>query len=104
MDPWIVSRVCQMMFAPRDNNSGSTAWYLMRVICMRSPSGHASVVGNGGCCAGRLLFIVNGCFEAADTFSDSFPEFRKLFRSEDQQGNSDDYQQMHGLKQSFKHI
>jgi hypothetical protein len=53
---------------------------------MRSPSGHASVVGNGGCCcAGRLLFIVNGCFEAADTFSDSFPEFRKLFRSEDQQ-------------------
>jgi hypothetical protein len=42
-------------------------------------------------CAGRLLFIVNGCFEAADTFSDSFPEFRKLIRSEDQQGNSDDY-------------
>lgn len=39
---------------------------------MRSPSGHASVVGNGGgCCAGRLLFIVNGCFEAADTFYDS---------------------------------
>lgn len=32
--------------------------------------------------------MVNGCFEAADTFSDSFPEFRKLFRSEDEQGNS----------------
>jgi len=65
---------------------------LMELICMRSPSGHASVLGDGGCCcACRLLFIVNGCFEAADTFSDSFPEFRKLFRSEDQQGNSDDY-------------
>ena len=32
---------------------------------MRLSSGHDSVVGNaGGCCAGRLLFIVNGCFEA----------------------------------------
>jgi hypothetical protein len=36
---------------------------------MRSPSGQASVVGNGGCCcAGRLLFMVNGCFEAARTW------------------------------------
>jgi hypothetical protein len=33
---------------------------------------------------------LNGCFEAADTFSDSFSEFRKLFWSEDEQGNSDD--------------
>jgi hypothetical protein len=30
MDPWIVSRVCQMMFGPRDDNSGSAAWYLMK--------------------------------------------------------------------------
>jgi hypothetical protein len=34
---------------------------------MRSPSGQASVVGNVVVLAGavRLLFIVNGCFEAA---------------------------------------
>src|SRR5262249_54093584 len=51
----------------------------------------ASVVGNGRCWrAGWLLFIVNGCFEATNTFSESFSEFRKLFWSEDEQGNSDD--------------
>jgi len=41
--------------------------------------------------------------QATDTFSDSFAQFRKLLRSEDEQSNSKDYQQMHGLKNSFKH-
>jgi hypothetical protein len=91
MDPWIVSHVCQMMFAPRDNNSGPAGWYLIESDLLQSPSGHASVVNNGGCCcAGRLPFIANGCFEATDAFSDSFSEFRELFWSEDEQGNSDD--------------
>jgi hypothetical protein len=76
---------------PRDNNSGPAAWYLIESDLLRLPSGHASVVNNGGCCcAGRLPFIANGCFEATDAFSDSFSEFRKLFWSEDEQGNSDD--------------
>src|SRR5712692_5932616 len=70
-----------------------------------SPLGQALVVGNGGCCCtGRLLFIFHGCLEAADALSDSFAKFRKLFRPEHEQGNSENDQQMHGLKQSFKHI
>src|SRR5712691_2393352 len=70
-----------------------------------SPLGYALVVGNGGCCAGRLLFVsFHGCLEAADALSDSFAKFGELFRPEHKQGNSENNQQMHGLKQSFKHI
>jgi len=69
-----------------------------------SPLGQALVVGNGGCCAGRLLFIFNSYLEAADALSNSFAKFRKLFGPEHEQGNSENNQQMHGLKQSFKHI
>src|SRR6266852_886173 len=68
-----------------------------------SPLGQALVVGNGGCCAGRLLFIFNSYLEAADALSNSFAKFRKLFGPEHEQGNSENNQQMHGLKQSFKH-
>src|SRR5712692_9926361 len=69
-----------------------------------SPLGYALVVGNGDCCAGRLLFVsFHGCLEAADALSDSFTKFGELFGPEHKQGNSENNQQMHGLKQSFKH-
>lgn len=42
-------------------------------------------------------------FEAADAVSYSFAELGKLFGSEDEQSDPENYQQMHGLKQSFKH-
>jgi len=50
-----------------------------------------------------LLIAVHDCLETADPLSDSFAKFRKLFRPEHQQGNSENNQQMHGLKQSFNH-
>jgi len=69
-----------------------------------SPRGYALVVGNGGCCAGRLLFVsFHGCLEAADALSDSFTKFGEFLGPEHKQGNSENNQQMHGLKQSFKH-
>src|SRR5713101_8823700 len=68
------------------------------------PLGYALVVGNGGCCAGRLLFVsFHGCLEAADALSDSFAKFGELFWPEHKQGNSENDQQMRGLKQSFNH-
>src|SRR5207253_2983844 len=52
-------------------------------------------VGLKFCCQLRL--------EAADAFSESLAEFGKLLRSEHKQSNSEDNQQVHRLKQSFKH-
>src|SRR2546425_10941027 len=69
-----------------------------------SPLGQALVVGNRGCCAVWLLFVFHNCLEAADALSDSFTKFGELFGPEHKQGNSENNQQMHGLKQSFKHI
>jgi hypothetical protein len=51
----------------------------------------------------RVRLIFHCGFEAANSISDSFAEFRQLLRSEDEQSNSENYQQMRGLKQSFKH-
>src|SRR5713101_9453012 len=68
-----------------------------------SPLGQALVVGNRGCCAVWLLFVFHSCLEAADALSDSFAKFGKLFGPEHKQGNSENDQQMHRLKQSFKH-
>jgi len=69
-----------------------------------SPLGYTLFAGNAGCCAAGLLFAgLHGCLEAADALSDSFAKFRKLFWSEHKQRNPENNQQMHGLKQSFKH-
>src|SRR4029077_17615172 len=69
-----------------------------------SPLGDALFTSNGGCCAGGLLFVsFHGCLEATDALSDSLAEFGKFFGAEHEQGNAENHQQMHGLKQSFKH-
>src|SRR5262249_22959126 len=53
---------------------------------------------------GLLFFIgLHGRLEAADALADSFAQFRQLLGSEHEQGNSKNNQQMHRLKQSFKH-
>jgi hypothetical protein len=54
-------------------------------------------------CAVRGLVLFHRGLEAADAFSDSLAEFGKLLRSEHKQSNSEDNQQVHRLKQSFKH-
>src|SRR5712692_4961345 len=60
----------------------------------------------GGAFVGRalLVFVFHCGFETANTFSDSFAEFRKLLRAEHEQSDSEDHQQMHGLKKSFEHF
>src|SRR5438270_1310183 len=70
-----------------------------------SPPSYALVVGNGGCCCADRLLVVSfhGCLKAADALSNSFTEVGELFGSEHEQGNSENNQQMHRLKQSFKH-
>jgi hypothetical protein len=69
-----------------------------------SPLGYALVVGTGGCWAGRMLLVgFHGCLEASDALSDSFTKFGEFFGPEHKQGNSENNQQMHRLKQSFKH-
>jgi len=69
-----------------------------------SPLGYALVVGNGSRCAGRLLFVsFHSCLESPDSLSNSFTKVGELFGPEHEQRNSENHQQMHGLKQSFKH-
>src|ERR1019366_5162387 len=46
-----------------------------------------SLVLDGGAFLGRVLMVFHSGFEAANTVSDSFAEFRKLFRPEHEQGN-----------------
>src|SRR5229473_5354579 len=53
---------------------------------------------------GGILVLFHRRFETTDTFSDSFAQLGKLLRSEHEQGNSKDYQQMCGMQESFKHI
>jgi hypothetical protein len=63
------------------------------------------LIGDGGYgWFGRAFFVSPDCFfETPNTFSNSFSKLRKLFGAEDKQRDPDNYQQMHGLKQSFKH-
>jgi hypothetical protein len=64
----------------------------------------ALIVSGDRYCGGWLCLLgFHRCLEAADTLSDSFAEFGQLFGAEDEQGNSEDNQQVHGLEQSFKH-
>jgi hypothetical protein len=53
---------------------------------------------------GRLRFFLgrHGGFEATDAFAQSFAEFRKLFGAEYKQGDSENHEHVHRLKQSFK--
>jgi hypothetical protein len=68
-----------------------------------SPLAYFLIAGTGYGC-GRAFFVSSdGCFETPNTFSNSFAKLRKFLGPEDKQCDSDNYQQMHGLKQSFKH-
>jgi hypothetical protein len=49
----------------------------------------------------RVLFHCR--LETADTFSEAFAQLGKLLRSEHEQSNSKDYQEMRRLQQSFQH-
>src|SRR5216683_3791921 len=63
------------------------------------------LVLGGGVFLGRVLMVFHcHCgFETAYAVSDSFAEFGKLFGSEYEQSDPKNYQQMHGLKESFEH-
>jgi hypothetical protein len=50
-----------------------------------------------------LFFLLHCVLESADAVSDSLAEFGEFPGSEDEQSDPENYQQMHGLKQSFKH-
>jgi hypothetical protein len=52
---------------------------------------------------GRSFFFGrHGGFEASDALAQSFAEFGKLLGAEYEQGDSENYQHVHWLKQSFK--
>jgi hypothetical protein len=44
------------------------------------------------------------CLEFPDAFAKAFVQLGKPLRTKEQQTNTQDYQQMHGLKQTFKHF
>src|SRR5215469_10102714 len=68
------------------------------------PLGQILIIGDACCCDGRLFFLgFHGRLEAADALSDSFAQLGQLLGTEYKQSNSEDNQQMHRLKQSFKH-
>jgi len=52
---------------------------------------------------GSIRVPFNRRLETADTFSESFAQLGKLLRSEHEQSNSKDYQEMRRLQQSFQH-
>ena len=60
------------------------------------------MIGDGGFVATVHVFFRRRP-ETMDSFSNSFIEFGKLLRSEQEQRNSKDDQQMCGLSQSFEH-
>src|ERR1700730_14931882 len=64
-----------------------------------------SVFDNVGLCLRRFFrgLLSHGRLKAANTVTNSFAQLRKLPGAEHEQGNSEDYQQMHRLEQSFKH-
>src|SRR5580698_1126999 len=52
----------------------------------------------------RLFFLgFHGRLEAADPLADSLAQFGQFFGAENEESDSENYQQVHGLKQSFKH-
>jgi hypothetical protein len=64
-----------------------------------SPLVFGLVVGEGGCDVGRLFLVsLHGSLEATDAFPESFAQLGKLFRSEYQQRNPENNQQVHRLK------
>ncbi len=53
--------------------------------------------------AGGIIALFHCRFETTDTFSDPFAEFGKFLRSEHEQSNSKNYQQMRELQESLEH-
>lgn len=52
---------------------------------------------------GRILVLFHGRFEATDTITNSFAQFRKLFGTKNKHGDTKNQREMHGLKKSFDH-
>jgi len=63
----------------------------------------SSVLRSDGVFVRAILVLFHRRPETTDTFSDSFAEFGKFLRSEHEQSNSKDYQQMCRLQESFEH-
>src|ERR1700722_10120180 len=55
------------------------------------------------CLGFDFFFCRHGRFEAANAFSEALAEFGKLFGTEDEQCDSEYYEHVQGLKQSFEH-
>jgi hypothetical protein len=102
--PRQVSQQCVQLLWTQDQQSEHKYEENFGTQAHGSPLGCALVIGNDGRWAWRLVFVsFHGCLEAADPLSDSFTKLGELFGPEHEQRNSENHQQMHRLKQSFKH-
>src|SRR5277367_4776633 len=52
----------------------------------------------------RILGTFDCRLKSPDAVSDSFAKFGKLLRTEHEQSDAENHQQMHGLKESFDHL
>jgi len=52
---------------------------------------------------GNFSLAVYGGLESADAFADSFTQLREFLRAKHEEGDSQDDEKMHGLKESFEH-
>src|SRR5208337_2899167 len=63
--------------------------------------------GGFGFCAGNLRLvwriILHTFLQRTNALADPLAEFRELLGPEDEQSNKEDHQQVHRLKQTFKH-
>jgi len=79
--------------------------------CPNDPSGHWRTSETAALALlniGRFLIagragVVQALLQFADSVANSFSKFWQLLRPKNQQGNEEDHQQMHRLKQSLTH-
>jgi hypothetical protein len=60
------------------------------------------MIGDSGF-VGGIHVLLHCRLETADAFSEPFAQLGKLLRTEHEQSNSKDDQEMRGLQQSFQH-
>src|SRR5438552_19144425 len=95
-----------MSFGPLPNLSG---WLLTASVLLREfgivprREGSGAVLGPGGGSEGCRLATVDRILESPDRFTQPFPKLRKLSRPEHEQGYPKDHEQVHRLKEAFKH-
>src|SRR5574337_1104672 len=90
--------------------AGAGVWLMPRPCCrkaVRSRSALADLLASllaghdGG--GSRLGLVAQTFLQRLNAFADPFAKFGQLLGTEDEQGDGEDHQQVHGLEKAVKH-